>query len=66
MKVVASFYFKDGTIPKRIETATLTHLSSLFKPVEAVFNGSTECFLDVNIAALLDFITPIATLPETV
>lgn len=57
----STFYYTDGVIPLNIETEALRWLSSKYSKVPDVFQGSTECFLDVDLQELLNFVTPIAT-----
>jgi hypothetical protein len=47
-KVIYSHYYQDGTIPLAIETALLWTLPLDYKRVEEKFDGSTECFIDVD------------------
>lgn len=57
--VQADFRFKDGCIPIAIESACLEHLSSKYEKTIKVFNGSTECFKDVDLQDLLQFVSPL-------
>lgn len=66
MSVITSLYFEDGSIPTKIESACLKYLKAKYEQVTQVFDGYTECFLDVDVKDLLNFITPIAALPETI
>lgn len=49
----------DGAKIQKIEKATLLWLRSKYKGVEQVFDGFTECFLDVALDDLLSFVIPI-------
>ena len=60
-EVVASFYYKDGNLALNLETQVLRWLSANYEPIKTRFDGSTECFQSVDIAALLSFVTPLAT-----
>lgn len=60
-----SAYFEDGVLALNLETAVLKALSEKYQKVDEVFQGSTECFLDVNLEELLTFITPLASQTET-
>lgn len=66
LDIIAAHYFQDGHIPRSLELACHKYLASLYKPVDTIFDGSTECFIGVDIPALLAFITPLATQTETV
>lgn len=57
-KIHTTFFSEDGSVPYGIEQQVLKYLSSKYKPVEEVFDGSTECFLDVDINDLLSFVAP--------
>jgi hypothetical protein len=59
--VISSYYFMDGTIPQILEHKIHRYLEQHYKRVDRTFDGSTECFIDVNLAALLNFVTPLAT-----
>ena len=52
-KVAYFAKFQDGTVPPAIERSLLNYLRLNYQPVEDTFNGSTECFLDVNYDDLL-------------
>lgn len=58
--VIAAFYFQQGQLARNLETACHKYLASLYQPVDATFDGSTECFTNVDIPALLAFVTPLA------
>lgn len=62
-ELVAHYYFGDGEIPRKLEKSVHNWLLSLYKQVPQKFDGSTECFLNVDLAPLLNFITPLTT-PE--
>lgn len=59
-KIHTTFFSEDGSVPYGIEQQVLKYLSSKYKPVEEVFDGSTECFLDVDINDLLSFVAPLS------
>lgn len=61
LDIISSHYFQDGSLARNLELACHEYLTTHYKPVEAVFDGSTECFQSVDIAALLSFVTPLAT-----
>lgn len=63
-KIVTTMFYQDGTIPRKLENACLSYLRSKYQQVQEVFDGSTECFLDVDLNDLLSFVTPIATQSE--
>lgn len=60
-----SIYCVDGSVARNIELATHKYLASKYQPVAETFDGSTECFLNVDLDALINFVTPLA-LPESV
>lgn len=62
-KIVSSFFYEDGSIPRLLENACLEYLRSKYQQVSEVFDGSTECFYDVDLNDLLEFVTPL-TKPE--
>lgn len=51
---VAAFYFENGNVPRQIETNLLAELRGVYKPIRAKFDGSTECFIDVDRASLVE------------
>lgn len=51
-----SHLFEDGNIPYNVETLTLDWLSSNYQRVDDIYDGSTECFIDVDMQQLTDFI----------
>lgn len=53
----AYYYFENGEIPYQLEQATLQYLASQYQVVNETFDGSTECFLDVKLDELINFIT---------
>lgn len=59
-KIMTSMFYEDGSVPRKIETACLTYLRSKYQQVSEVFDGSTECFLDVDLNDLLQFVTPLS------
>lgn len=61
-EVHSSFYFEDGNLALNLETNLLRHLEKTHSRVDEVYQGSTECFYDVDLQALTDFIvTPSET-----
>lgn len=63
-KIDTVFEFAVGQTALDLEGNTLTYLRSKYKnPVEK-FHGSTESFLDVDLAELLRFIVPQAVSPQ--
>lgn len=65
LEVIASYYFQDGQLAWNLEKAIHAELASKYALPDATFDGSTECFLNVDIPALLSFVTPLTT-PEIV
>jgi len=57
----SSFYFEDGELARNLERASHKWLGMHYKPVSEVFDGSTECFYNVDLEALINFVTPLAT-----
>jgi len=53
-----SQYFELGENALNLETKTLQYLKGLYKQPEDKFQGSTECFFDVNIEELMQFVSP--------
>jgi hypothetical protein len=51
--VVKEYKFDDGYIPLRTETKVLQILKSKFKSPSSKFDGSTECFFDVDLSYLI-------------
>lgn len=51
---VTSFYFENGAKCLNTETEILRYLQVNYKGVEERYDGSSECFIDVNICRLLD------------
>lgn len=45
--------FSDGSIPLKVETVLLRELRETCTQPAGVFDGSTECFLDVDYGVLL-------------
>lgn len=45
--------FEDGSVPDDVETEVLKYLRGKYQPVDSKFDGSTECFIDVDYAGLL-------------
>lgn len=60
--VVFEQSFEDGQIPYDIENLLLKELHSQYKQPNYKFDGSTECFHDVNQTALLNRITDLIKL----
>lgn len=58
-KINSTFFFEDGSKAANIETQVLTWLKTKYQPVPEVFDGSTECFLNVNLEELLNFVSPL-------
>lgn len=46
--------FETGKIPLLVETAILKYLRNTYKSPEEIFDGSTECFYDVDMFELLN------------
>lgn len=59
--VVSSFYFKCGKTAKKIELIIKRYLKDVYSQPSMKFQGSTECFLNVDIPTLLAFVTPLAS-----
>lgn len=57
-KVHSTYYFEDGQLALNLENNTLDYLHSKYDGIDDKFNGSTECFKDVDLAELLLFIVP--------
>lgn len=53
-----SQYFELGENALNLETKTLQYLKSLYKQPEEKFQGSTECFFDVDIEELMKYVSP--------
>ena len=53
-----SQYFENGENALNLETTTLQYLKGLYKQPEEKFQGSTECFFDVDIEELMKFVSP--------
>lgn len=62
-KVHTTLFSEDGSKVSNIETQVLNWLKSKYQAVTEVFDGSTECFIDVNLEELLNFVTQFQT-PE--
>lgn len=52
----SAFHFTDGVMAADLELRVLQWLTSNYKPVEDVFDGSTECFQNVDLYLLISFI----------
>lgn len=52
-KVLTAILFKDGRVTRMIETRLLRELRVSYTNIDEDFNGSTECFLDVDYDQLL-------------
>jgi protein-arginine kinase activator protein McsA len=59
-KLHSSVYSEDGAKARNIELQVLSWLKLHYKNVETKFDGYTECFLDVDIDALMNFVVPIS------
>lgn len=66
LDVIASYYFQDGQLAWNLEKAVHAELAPNYASPDATFDGSTECFLNVDIPALLAFVSPLAVSPEIV
>lgn len=64
MDIIADLHFRDGRIPRKIENECIGYLKARYERVTQTFDGYTECFLDVDVPDLLNFITPFATTLE--
>ena len=60
--IISESYFEDGVRAWEIEKNILSYLRDKYKPVDSVFDGSTECFIDVSIEDLLNKIAPMSNL----
>lgn len=58
-KINSTFFFEDGSKAANIETQVLSWLKTKYQQATEVFDGSTECFLNVNLEELLNFISPL-------
>lgn len=63
LNIESDHWFADGSIPLRIEGIVHKYLREKYEPITDEFNGSTECFYDVDLQALTDFIVPLALYP---
>ena len=63
--VAHSAYFEEGKRALSLETTILQMLSAKYSKVAETFQGSSECFLDVDVEELLNYIAPLTT-PEAV
>ena len=52
-RVIHQIKFSNGAIPQNIERNILSYLRLTYQPVDECYDGSTECFLDVNYDDLL-------------
>ena len=52
-RVIHQIKFSNGAIPQNIERNILSYLRLNYQPVDECYDGSTECFLDVNYDDLL-------------
>lgn len=57
----STYSFENGQVAWDLEDATLAYLRSNYEGMTEKFHGSTECFKDVDLQALLSFIVPQAT-----
>lgn len=55
--VLWSRHFSDGNAPDKLESILLKELREVYKQPGEKFDGSTECFLDVDLAKLLNRIS---------
>lgn len=55
-KVLKYYQFSDGRIPRSIERKALAWLRINYLPVSQCFHGSTECFIEVDKARLVNFV----------
>lgn len=60
-KVHTTFFSEDGSKVSNIETQVLTWLKSKYSAVTETFDGSTECFINVDLEDLLNFVTQFQT-----
>lgn len=51
-----TFGFEDGAVAYAVEKYALSWLKQTYRPVDKVYDGSTECFTDVDLQALTDFV----------
>lgn len=58
-KIVASYSYQDGRVPKDIECQMLKHLRQMCRQSEQTFDGSTECFEDADVDAVLGILESI-------
>lgn len=58
-QIVHTQYFENGEDTLNLETIVLQHLRKNHKNPEQSFQGSTECFFDVNLTELLAFVSPL-------
>lgn len=54
-------YFSEGAHAFKLEQESLKYLASKYLQVGEIFDGYTECFLDVDLTDLLNFVTPATT-----
>lgn len=52
--IVTQFDFEDGKIPLALETNLLRELRKVYEQPSEKYDGSTESFLNVDVASLLD------------
>lgn len=57
--VVVKMYSKDGILPQQVERVALQWLRENYSSIDAEFNGSTECFLDVDLDDLMKLVVPL-------
>lgn len=55
--IIFAQYFDKGVDALELETKVLRYLRGLYKSPEIAFEGSTECFFDVNLKELLNIVT---------
>lgn len=63
--VVSTFHLSEGVVIKNLESEAKAWLKSKYNKVSDKYQGSTECFLSVDLPELIAFITPLATPPES-
>lgn len=57
-QIICELKFTGGGVPQDIEKRVLDYLRAKYKTVDKVFNGSTECFLNVDLHSLTEFLKP--------
>lgn len=59
--IITYFEFDDGAIPLRLESELLQELRAIYEQPSEKYDGSTECFIGVDVINLLDCIKRRAT-----